>query len=354
MQNIRKVLTDESLDAILVTNPVNIFYLTGFRGLSPTEREAIVVTGKNKITLITARLYRHEALKLASDTLKVKIAAERDEYRNFIKETLNHYKKIGFESTNLTYAEHKKFKRLTKSRFVPTKDLVEKLRETKSDAEIQNIKKAQIISQHAFEKLTKTIKVGQTEEEIAERLLAIMKALGSQGPSFDPIVASGPNSALPHYLTGKRKVKNGDTLLLDFGARYKNYCADLSRTVFIGKANTVQRNIYNHVSLVQKQAASKTADGIKAKTVAKLVIGYFKKLDLDEHFIHSLGHGIGLEVHENPSLSTKSKDTFKNNMVFSIEPGLYFPWGGIRIEDLFAIKNGKAQILGTFSKLIEI
>lgn len=354
MQNIRKVLTDESLDAILVTNPVNIFYLTGFRGLSPTEREAIVVTGKNKITLITARLYRHEAQKLASDSLQVKIAAERDEYRNFIKETLNHYKKIGFESTNLTYAEHKKFKRLTKSRFIPTKDLVEKLREEKSDAEIQNIKKAQIISQHAFEKLIKTIKVGQSEQELAERLLAIMKALGSQGPSFSPIVASGPNSAKPHHLTGKRKIKNGDTLLLDFGARHKNYCADLSRTVFIGNASSEQRNIYDHVAKIQKGASLKVTNGIKTQLVAKFVTNNFKKLKLDEHFIHSLGHGIGLEVHENPSLSTKSKDTFENNMVFSIEPGLYFPWGGIRIEDLFTINRNKCQILGNYSQFIEI
>lgn len=354
MQSLKSALAKENLDAILVTNPVNIFYLTGFRGPSPTDREAIVVAGRNKTTLITARLYQHEAKKLSSDSLQVKIAAERDEYRNFIKETLNHYKKIGFESTNLTYAEHKKFKRLTKSRFVPTKDLVEKLREEKSDTEIQNIKKSQVISQAAFEKLTKTIKVGQTEEEIAERLLAIMKALGSQGPSFDPIVASGPNSALPHYLTGKRKIKNGDSLLLDFGAKYNSYCADLSRTVFIGKASDEQRNIYEHVAKIQKKASEKVSGGLKTKLVAKFVINYFKHLNLDEHFIHSLGHGIGLEVHENPSLSTKSKDTFENNMVFSIEPGLYFPWGGVRIEDLFTINRNKCQILGNYSQFIEI
>lgn len=358
---LQNILKKENLDSLVVTNPINIFYLTGFIGLSPTEREAILIVKKGKGALITARLYEKEALKLKSPFLDIKIAAERNEYESFIKESLKiglpaeALAKVGFEPNDLKFAEYKKFKKLAlPNKFIPTKNIVENLRIIKSVEEINKIQKAQIISQRAFEILINTIRIGQTELEISEKLTSIIKSLGANYLAFESIVASGPNSALPHYKTSKRKIKKGEVLLLDFGAKYQDYCADLSRTIFIGQTNNQQRKIYDLVFSAQQKAIAKIKENKKAKSIHQIVENIFEKENVKDNFIHSLGHGIGLEVHEKPSISRKSKDTLKNGMVFSIEPGLYFPWGGVRIEDLVTIKNGKAQILGKKSSFIEL
>lgn len=355
LEAIQSILLDKQLDALVVTNHINIFYLCGFSGLSPTEREAILVIKNNKSILITARLYQQEAQKLASSTLEIKIAAERNEYDNFIRKSFSLSKKIGFESNDLKFAEYKKFKRMAlPNKFIHTNSFIEKLRINKTEEEINKIEKAQIISQKAFKMLTKTIKIGQTELEISDRLTTIIKSLGASSLAFESVVASGPNSAFPHYKTGKRKIKKGEVLLLDFGAKYQNYCADLTRTVFSGKAKDYQKRTYDLVFLAQQKAIAKIKEGAKAKTIHKAVEKTFEKENLNDNFIHSTGHGIGLEVHEKPSISRKSKDTLKNGMVFSVEPGLYFPWGGVRIEDLVTIKNGKPQIIGKKAEFIEL
>ncbi len=351
---IQKLLDLGKIDTLLITNPTNIFYITGFKGVMPTEREALLVISKNKKILITARLYQDEASKLSSDNLIVKIAAERNEYEGFIKDTFNPSKMLGFEASNLTFAEHKKYKKFTNGKFLPTQNLIEKLRVIKTDEEIAKIKRAQLITQAAFEQILRTIRVGQTEIEISDKLTVILKSLGADSLAFESIIASGPNSALPHHKTGKRKIQKGDTLLFDFGAKLDNYCADFSRTVFIGKANDIQKNTYELVEKAQAAAISKIKNSVPAKKVFEISQQVFKKEGVEEYYLHSLGHGIGLEVHESPSLSSKSKDILQNGMVFSVEPGLYYPWGGVRIEDLIVIENGKPTRIGKKSTLIEL
>lgn len=354
-KNLKINLKDKNLDALIVTNPINIFYLTGFRGISQTERESTLIITK-QLNLIAPKLYQAEALKLAAPNLKVEIVAERDQLNKTYQKLLSKCTRIGFEESNLTYAEFKQLKKLMPGKkFLPQKNLVEDLRLIKSDSEIANILKAQTLSQTAFEQLAKTIKPGQTEAEIAEKLEKIIKSLGGQSLAFESIVASGANSALPHYLTGKRKIKNGEFLLLDFGAKYKNYCADLSRTIFVGRAKDTHKNIYNHVENAQKNAIEKISNKIKASEVFHAANDIFKDQKLDDYFIHSLGHGVGLEVHEAPYIRASGvDDELLENMVFSVEPGLYLPWGGVRIEDLVVIKNGKAKILGKKSEFIEL
>lgn len=360
--NFSQKLSRSKLDGFIVTNHYNIFYLCGFRGISPTEREAILVFSP-KPTLITAKLYQAEAKRLESKNLSIKIVAERNQIFETLKNLLDNTKKLGFEEEDLKVAELKEFKKaLPKVRFVPTINFVEDLRIIKSDEEIKNVEKAQVISQQAFQKLLKTIKIGQTEAQIADQLAKIIKSLDGEGLAFESIVASGPNSARPHYLTGQRPIAKGEVLLLDFGAKYGNYCADLSRTIFIGRAQDQHRNIYNHVKEAQLQAMTKIRNGVKSSEAYKFAANHFKKHKLDRYFLHSLGHGIGLEVHERPHLrpaSTQGEpaidDVLTEGMIFSIEPGLYFPsWGGIRIEDLITIKNGKAKVLGQLTEEIVI
>lgn len=385
---VRSALKEKSLNGFIVTNPFNIFYLTGFKGISPTERESILTVTPNSATLITARLYQKEAKVLASNNLKVKIAAERNEIDGFIKSSLKNASTIGFEETDLKYGEFIKYQELLKSQDIhsaskyssnasekskrissrlsdsnnieltPIANLVEDLRIIKSEDEVSKIERAQLITQKAFTQILKTLKVDQTETEIAHNLSSITRSLGSQGLSFETIIASGPNSGKPHHIIGNRKIKTGDTLIFDFGAKYQNYCADFSRTIFIGKATDVQRNIFNHVLTAQKKALAIIEHGIKHHEPFHAANNHFKENKLDEYFTHSLGHGIGLEVHEAPYLRNQlpaTNNQLLESMVFSVEPGLYFDWGGIRIEDLVTIKNGKSKVLGKFpSRLIEI
>ncbi len=351
----KKIIKSEELDSFIVTNPVNIFYLTGFRGISETERESVLVYAKNKFTLITAKLYINEARQVESQELKIKIASERNEIDEFYIDLLKTSQKTGFEEHDLKYKEYKELKKiLPKVKLVPCESRVESLRAEKDDNEIRKIEKAQIISQNSLTELIKTLRAGQTEEEIAERLKKIMILKGADTLAFPSIVASGKNSAIPHHLTSKNKIKNGQALLFDFGAKYKNYCADLSRTVFLGKPSTRQRNVYENVENAQKAALEKITHGIEAHIAYHAANDIFRDNKLDEYFIHGLGHGIGLEVHEKPYLRKHGDDVLNEGMVFSVEPGLYLNWGGVRIEDLVVIINSRAKILGKKSEFVQI
>lgn len=339
----------------MVTNPINILYLTGFKGVSPTEREAILVFNP-KPTLITAMLYLNEANFVKSKHLSTKVVRERNQLNSTITKLLSKANNVGFEEKNLTYSEFKEFKKNLKGKkLIPAKNLVEDMRLVKTEDEIQFIEKAQTISKKAFQQILKTLKVGQTEEEIAGRLKQIIIGFGADGLAFDSIVASGHHANTPHHVNGKRKIKKGEVLLFDFGAKHKNYCADLSRTIFIGKAKDEQKNVYMHVATAQENAIKNITANLKASDVYNHANNVFKEKKLEKYFLHGLGHGIGLEVHEPPYLRKTTDQTLEENMVFSVEPGLYFPWGGVRIEDLVTIKNGKARVLGKEQKeIIEI
>lgn len=347
LRNFQKNLFNIGLGGFIVTNPYNIFYLTGFIGVSPQEREAILILNPRE-TLIAPKLYQAEAHKIKSKGLHIKIVRERNEILETAKKLLSKCKKIGFEEENLTFSEYKEFKKTAPpgAKLVPVKNLAENMRIIKSSEEIKAIERAQVISQKAFAEIVKTLKVGQTEEEIAHHLKSIIQHLGGQGLAFESIVASGRNSGLPHHVTGKRRLAKNDILLLDFGAKYQNYCADLTRMVAVGKLENHIRNILTHVLEAQHKALSSIAQNIKSKDAYLAANNYFKKHKLHNNFTHGLGHGVGLEVHEAPHLRLTIDDPLTEGMVFSIEPGLYFPWGGVRIEDLITIQNGSAKVLG--------
>ena len=353
----QKIFKKKNLDGFIVTNPVNIFYLSGFRGISPTEREALLIVTPRSAVLICPKLYQAEAWKLQSAKLKIAIVDERNKMSELIAKILKGAKTVGFEEGDLKFSEYCHYKKqLKEAKFVPVKNLIEEMRAVKQDEEIKKIEKAQIISQKAFFEIIKTLKINQTEAEIAEKLAEIIKNLGGQELAFKSIIASGKNASIPHHITGRKKIKSGEVLLFDFGAKYKNYCADLSRTVLVGKVSDDIKNVYSLVQTAQKEAIGKITHGIKSHKPHEHTAGIFKKENLHDYFLHGLGHGIGLEVHEAPHLRPLSKnkrstaDTLSEGMVFSVEPGLYFPkWGGVRIEDLVTIKTGKAKVLGKLS-----
>jgi len=208
----------------------------------------------------------------------------------------------------------------------------------------------------AFSRILNYIQPGIRENEIAAELEYQMKVLGAEKYAFDTIVASGYRSSLPHGIATDKKVKKGELITMDFGAKYQGYHSDITRTVVLGKATSRQKKIYNLVLKAQKAGCAYVKAGLTGKQVDAKARSIISKVGFGKYFGHGLGHGLGTVVHDSPSVSTMSKDIVKSNMVVTIEPGIYIPqWGGVRIEDDLVIKKNKSVILNKAPKeLIEL
>lgn len=234
-------------------------------------------------------------------------------------------------------------------------EIINKEREVKTEKEILLIKKACKIAQRAFYKVIKQLKVGVTELEIKEKVERYMVEYGADEPAFETIVAFGKGSAVPHHVTSKKKLTLNQPVLIDMGARYKGYVSDLTRTVFFGTPEKKFIKAYDLVLRANLLAEEKIKKGYSTDDCDRLVREYFKGENVEEYFTHSLGHGVGLEVHEFPTLSIKKSSKLKENSTFTIEPGLYYDGKfGIRIEDTVVMKNGKIERLFTDEKKLLI
>ena len=270
---------------------------------------------------------------------------------------LSYVEVAGFESAHLV---HRDFQRLLEagSRWPwrPTLDLVETLRERKDDEEVAHIRDAVGAAERALELTLSRIGAGMTEFEVAGILESALRQAGSDGFPFPSIVASGPNAALPHARPTARKLTRGDFLLLDFGARVGGYCSDITRTFVIGQASAEQRDIYEVVRLANERATRAVRPGMSGRDADGVARGYIEDRGFGDLFGHSLGHGIGLEVHEAPRLAKTAEGPLVAGAVVTVEPGIYRPgWGGVRIEDDVHLSPGGAQVLTRFTReLIEI
>lgn len=361
LQNVSALHTEKKLDCFLISCVSNIFYLTGYTGFSETEREAYVLVTSKNIFLFTDARYTDAVNKIAHITLK-EISAKTPVLA-MLEEIISaeQIKTIGFEANNLTVAEYKHLKKKL-SKLTPLS--LDNVRLLKDEEEIKNIENACRIGDATFHHLLTLIKPGISEKELAAALEHFIKQQGADS-SFRPIVAFGKNAAVPHHLTSDQRLTTRDLILLDFGVKCNGYCSDMTRTVFLGKATNEQKKMYNAVL----KAQTKAFDFLNTKYKILNTSGKpIKSSDIDQiarqHIVaqgypsipHSVGHGIGIEVHEVPSLSPKSKDTLKPGMVFSIEPGIYIPeFGGVRIEDLVIIEPTGPRFLTHAPKaLIEL
>lgn len=350
IEKLKNQLQKEKLDAVLISSVSNIEYLTGYSNFSRDEREAYVFIGSDFGYIITDGRYS-QAIK---NTVPHLTLFERGNKKSIKDLFLNHKKEIerlGIEEDNLTVSEHKVLRR----HFKNTKHFdAGSLRSIKTQEEISKIEKACKIGDLAFEFILKKIKAEVTEREIANELEAFIRRNGAT-ISFPPIVAFGKSSAIPHHQTGDTKLKEGDLVLLDFGAKIEGYCSDMTRTVFFGKPYENMRKIYETVLKAQQKAIDFIKKQVKAKEVDKVARNYIKLRGFPD-IPHSLGHGIGLEVHESPHISPKSKEELKMGMVFSIEPGIYIEgFGGVRIEELFVLeKNGLRQLTSSPKAIIQV
>jgi len=356
IDSIQKNITGSGLDAMVITNPANIFYLLGFNAFDENERPFLMVINKNGYRLIVPRFYQNRLDGLVPEESIAYVDREKS-----TSETLafwiENQKMIGFEREDMSFARYEVLKNLLRGKKLkPVSGLVEELRKIKSSEEISIIKKAATITDNTFAELVKLIKPGITELILKRKVVEIMQDLGAQSSSFDSVIAAGPGGADPHYEGSNRRIKNGEMVVVDIGARYKNYDADLTRMVFLGKATKKYRDLYNIVLETQQKALAECVIGAAPKTIYENCVANFAKYGQDQYFTHGLGHGVGIDIHEAPSLSALGTGTLQNGMVFTVEPGLYhLGWGGIRIEDLCVMRNNKLEILSKAPKdLIEI
>src|SRR3989344_1603647 len=363
IEKVKQMLNKEKTDAVLVSSVLNITFLSGFTNFSEKEREAYIFIGKDFAYIITDERYT-EAIKRQVPYLTLFERGHKKSTKDLFKKHQKKIKWLGIEEDNLTVAEHKILSR----HFKKIKHFdVGNLRSIKTKEEISKIEKACKIGDLAFEFILKKIENGISEKQVVEELENFIRGKGAV-VSFPPIVAFGKNSSIPHHQTGDSILgpesssgREGQIILLDFGVKYDDYCSDMTRTVFFGKPTSQQKTMYE----TELQSQQKAVDFVNSATVAGKEVKAAEVDKVARDYIisrkypaipHSLGHGIGLEVHEHPSLSPKSKEILKEGMVFSIEPGIYLPGiGGVRIEDLLVFeKGGLRQLTHSQKKLTVI
>jgi Xaa-Pro aminopeptidase len=348
LTNIRSLLSESKLDAILISSISNIIYLTNYSGFSKEEREAYLFITKNSQYILTDGRYTTAVKTLIPDFKLVEITNKLSATK--ILELLikkHKIQKIGFEGHNITHLEHKK---LTKALGKMSHIDLTSLRSIKNSDEISTIEKACKLGDKTFDYILKKICLGISEKEIAFEIEMFIKKHGAD-ISFPPIVAFGKNSANPHHVPTNTKLVKNQIILMDFGAKFEGYCSDMTRTIFFGSANTKFKKIYQTVL----DAQSGTIDFLKSLILNHKSISASDVDKISRNYIiskgyptipHSLGHGVGIQIHESPRLSPKSKDILKEGMVFSVEPGIYTPnFGGVRIEDLVALKENGPKLL---------
>ena len=332
---LRNQLNSLNIEGMIVSNPINIKYLTNI----DAEGE-LLITRKENIFLTDGRYVEAVNSELTIDSEIIvwdKRGMIREDYENYFL----FYEKVGFEESYVTYEKYKQIMQLYKiNELVETEGIIEKQRRIKDEEEIANIKKACEITDNCFTFLKNYIKIGMTEREIAYKIEEFFIKNGAEGLAFNPIVASGTNSSMPHSIVTDKKIEEGDILLIDLGCKYKGYCSDMTRTIFIGKVDDTIKNVYDMVLGVQNQAISQMKDGANIKNITKVAEQELRINRFD--LIHALGHGVGLDIHEAPVLTSKYDNLLKENMVIAIEPGVYVPKSfGVRIEDTVLItKNG--------------
>lgn len=332
---------EKNIDCFLVTSKENIFYLTSFTGDS-----SILFIAPRKALLITDFRFQGEIVD------KVKNADVCITKKPYIDELFSHRiakrkSRIGFEAADISYSIYWELrKKLDWLKFKSFDSFVEDLRIIKTKEEIGKIKKACSILDKAFEAAVPYIKEGVTETDIAIELEYRMKKAGGEKPAFETIVASGYRSSIPHGVASNKKIKKGEFITIDFGTTYEWYNSDITRTAFLGTPTKKDEKIYETVYNAQKLVLESVKENIKTKTLDKVARDFISKNGFGDYFSHSLGHGVGLGIHEKPSISKKDDHSLKKGMVFTIEPGIYIPgYQGVRIEDTIALENDTPTLL---------
>ncbi len=338
---LRQTLQRKNLDAIFVSKPANVSYLSGFKG----EDSFVFVTIGKKPLFITDFRYKLQAQKEVKGFDIICVSAPT---LNEITQLIKKYRlrRVAFEAAGVSFKYAAKLKAKVKNVFVPTDGLIEYLRTIKDKSEIENIKKAAQIASEAIRKTISLIKPGMTEIAACGHLEQQMRNCGAEKIAFTPIVASGENASMPHAALSSRKIRLHEPVTIDCGCTYNAYNSDLTRTFFLGRIDAQYKYMYNIIEQAQQKAISIIRPGVKISKVDNAARDYITSKGFGKYFGHATGHGIGLEVHEAPRISGKNNKILKEGMVFTVEPGIYIPGkGGIRIEDMVLVTEKSHKIL---------
>ncbi len=329
------------IDGLLVVKPVNIFYLTSF----DASNAWLVVTQKARV-IITDFIYS----EAASNSLPgFGIYVSPRDFAKTLSSVVKKYriKRLGFEGRFMSVAQYKRLSsNVKRCILVNTTDIVESLREIKDRKEIAALKKALNVTASTWTELKRHLVAGISESSIAHLIKEMLVRNGSDGYAFEPIVATQPSSSQPHYIPTAKKLVRNSILLVDMGARLRYYNSDLTRMYRLGKISSKFAKLYSILCDAQRYAIDCIKPGIKTSDVDRAARQYLTSKGVGKFFGHALGHGIGLETHEKPSLSHSSKGVLKEDMVFTVEPGIYMPgFGGLRVEDTVRVRKGGCEVL---------
>ena len=333
-------------DIAIITSPAALYYLSGF-----DESDAVIVLTKKESYYLTNPLYEIASRSAVKSGFVIKVLSRKD-ILAFLVSEVSSVKKVGVECEDMTLAKFRQIFGSSPCEIVDLSPVIARMRSVKTKEEIEFIKQAEGIVDSAYQKVLPLLKEGVTERQIKDELEQSMKALGTEATAFETIVAFGENAAMPHCVSGDRALKQGDCVLMDFGAKVKGYCSDFTRTVCFGEPTAKFAEAYQVVLKAQTAAIEYVAQGGRsakeADHIARCIIEHspFKGL-----FNHTLGHGVGIMIHEAPALSESSTDELKDGMVFTIEPGVYLEGEfGIRIESLLTIENGILTVIDRSDK----
>lgn len=351
LENLRQKLAEKEVDAILVSQPENRYYLSGFDGSA-----GFLLITPQKTVLATDFRYTEQAANQAPDYEIFRTTGEMAEWLPKLLADFN-LRSLGFESAHLTVSTHHRLSDILTNiqpslKLVPLEGVVESLRAVKEPEEIELITRAMKIADAALNYIGDRIEAGVTEKDVAWEIEQFMRQQGSQPLPFEVIVASGANAALPHHKPSTRAIRTGEPVIIDIGAKVEGYCSDLTRTIYPGKHEDRFNKVYDAVLSAQLVVMTTARAGMSGSEIDDLGRKMIEQEGYGEAFGHGLGHGIGLAPHEQPRLGPNSQDIIVDGMVFTIEPGIYLTgWGGVRIEDVGVMENGKIRIISRARKM---
>lgn len=339
---LKAILKKKKLGAFLITDPVNVYYISGFK----TDVSSLLITGEENF-IITDFRYKQDAEDIDCFTVRLVKAGFKNTLKKILEE--REIKQLGFEAGNLSYSTANLLKAFLKKSgigFEPLSGTVEYIRLYKDEAEIEEIKNAAAIAKKVVANLRKEVKPGITERRLAALLENLIRDNGGDGNAFETIIASGRNSSRPHAYTTDKVLTKDEHVLVDFGVRVNSYNCDLTRIFFLGRIQKILKDIYSICKEAQARAVKKVKPGAKIKDIDRSARGYIASKGFGKYFGHSLGHGVGLAIHELPRIFPKTNQALKPNMVFTVEPGIYLDeTGGMRIEDMVLVTEKGCEIL---------
>lgn len=358
LERCQKLMLEKNIDVLFLAPGPNMYYLSGFLE-EPGERLlALIVSKFGELLFIVPELYQ-EQVKSCSWIENIISWKDSESPKAALSTAMNQIpmrrKAIGVDSRMWSRFLIMLLEVAPDAKFEDAASVMNDLRIRKTRQETELLEKSAQIADAAFVEVVKECRQGARENEVAAKIVYELRRLGADGIAFEPVASSGPNAALPHYRSGERILQRGDLVVLDFGCLYRGYNSDITRTVAIGSCDAEREKVYSIVSSAQEEACQGALEGMEAQNLDGIARGIIEAAGYGQFFIHRTGHGIGLEIHEDPYIVAGNSMKLAEGMAFSVEPGIYLPGKfGVRIEDIVVMESGKARRLNRSPRELRI